>query len=174
MDKTKTVPVTLLKRLGSQPPEFTLPVTLHKLNGVAVQISLRCKALRKTEWADARDERQRAALAALTPEAPQPKAEVPADAKAEADADAEATEAPPAKDGMTAALEAIVAKGYAANVRQGLRDDADLVLVFALGWNLEDDFCADGLIALEDEFGGSLREILASYDKAIFHGRLGN
>lgn len=166
MDKTKTVPVTLLKRLGSQPPEFTLPVTIHKLNGVAVQISLRCRALRKTEWADARDERQRAALAALNPEAPQPQAEAPADA--------EATEAPPAKDGMTAALEAIVAKGYAANVRQGLRDDADLVLVFALGWNLEDDFCADGLIALEDEFGGSLREILASYDKAIFHGRLGN
>ena len=166
MDKTKTVPVTLLKRLGSQPPEFTLPVTIYKLNGVAVQISLRCRALRKTEWADARDERQRAALAALNPEAPQPQAEAPADA--------EAAEAPPAKDGMTAALEAIVAKGYAANVRQGLRDDAGLVLVFALGWNLEDDFCADGLIALEDEFGGSLREILASYDKAIFHGRLGN
>lgn len=172
MDKTKTVPVTLLKRLGSQPPEFTLPVTIHKLNGVAVQISLRCKALRKTEWADARDERQRAALAALNPEAPKSQAEATADAKA--DAEAEATEAPTAKDGMTAALEAIVAKGYAANVRQGLRDDADLVLVFALGWNLEDDFCADGLIALEDEFGGSLREILASYDKAIFHGRLGN
>lgn len=170
MDKTKTVPVTKLKRLGSQPPEFTLPASVRKLNGATVQINLQCKALRKTEWADARDARQRATLEALIPETEQ------SDTTADAipDVTADAPEAAPAKTGIDAALESIVKKGYAANVRNGLRDDVDLVLVFAIGWDLEDEFSGDTLMDLEDEFGGALREILNSYDKAIFQGRLGN
>lgn len=171
----KTVPATVLKRLGTQCPEFALPVTIQRLDGAAVQIDLRCKALRKSEWAKVRDERQRALLESLAPAptgpAPTEAAPAPADAAAPAPAEPAATE--PARP-IDAALQALHTTGFGANVAKGLRSDAELVLTFALGWGLEDDFTADGLMALEDEFGGATRAIITAYETAIFHGRLGN
>ncbi|WP_243021757.1 phage tail assembly chaperone [Simplicispira sedimenti] len=171
----KTVPATVLKRLGTQCPEFALPVTIQRLDGAAVQIDLRCKALRKSEWAKVRDERQRALLESLAPAttgpAPTEAAPAPADAAAPAPAEPAATE--PARP-IDAALQALSTTGFGANVAKGLRSDAELVLTFALGWGLEDDFTADSLMALEDEFGGATRAIITAYETAIFHGRLGN
>ena len=177
---TKTVPATILKRLGTQCPEFALPVTIQRLDGAAVQIDLRCKALRKSEWAKVRDERQRALLESLAPAttgpAPTEATPAPADAAAPAatePAAAEPAAAEPARP-IDAALQALHTTGFEANVAKGLRSDAELVLTFALGWGLEDDFTADSLMALEDEFGGATRAIIAAYETAIFHGRLGN
>lgn len=172
---TKTVPATILKRLGTQCPEFALPVTIQRLDGAAVQIDLRCKALRKSEWAKVRDERQRALLESLAPAttAPAPTEAAPAPADAAAPAPAEPAATDPARP-IDAALQALSATGFEASVTKGLRSDAELVLTFALGWGLEDDFSADSLMALEDEFGGATRAIIAAYETAIFHGRLGN
>lgn len=166
----KTVPATVLKRLGTQCPEFALPVTIQRLDGAAVQIDLRCKALRKSEWAKVRDERQRALLESLAP-APTEATPAPADAAAPAATEPAAAETARPID---AALQALHTTGFEANVAKGLRSDAELVLTFALGWGLEDDFTADSLMALEDEFGGATRAIIAAYETAIFHGRLGN
>lgn len=171
----KTVPATVLKRLGTQCPEFAMPVTIQRLDGAAVQIDLRCKALRKSEWAKVRDERQRALLESLAPATtgPAPTEATPAPADAAAPAATEPAAAEPARP-INAALQALHTTGFEANVAKGLRSDAELVLTFALGWGLEDDFTADSLMALEDEFGGATRAIIAAYETAIFHGRLGN
>lgn len=165
----KTVPATILKRLGTQAPEFDLPVTITRLDGVAVQIDLRCKALRKSEWAKVRDERQRRLLESIA-------------SPAEATDDAATAAAVPGKDEgegtearpIDAALRALDKTGFEANVTKGLRSDAELVLTFALTWGLEDDFTSDSLVALEDEFGGATRAIITAYENAIFQGRLGN
>lgn len=189
-DKTKTVPVTVIKRLGSQTAKFDLPVTISKLDGTTAQITLHCKALRKTEWAALKDAHQRASIEAVTemvaPPAPTPAPApaVPAKrvrkgnaAKAGLDALAAqpgtATAAPPESvaDMVTAM---ILERGYETTVRKGIKSDADTVLQFAHGWDLEDPFTPDTLQQLEDEFGGALRASLNAYDIAIFQGRLGN
>lgn len=51
---------------------------------------------------------------------------------------------------------------------------AELVMKFAVGWNLEDDLTAGNLIYLDDLCGGALVAILGAYDAAVFQGRLGN
>lgn len=174
---TKSIPVTQLKRLGSQAPEFDLPVTISKLDGVAVQITLRCKALRKSAWAKIRDDRQRELLERMNK---------PADSGGPATGAPPADVSEPAGQGekpdasqepagtLRPMLEALASSGYEATVTKGLRGDADLVLAFAIGWDLEDEFGLDGLVNLEDEFGGAIRAITTSYDKAIFQGLLGN
>lgn len=163
----KTVPATILKRLGTQAPEFDLPVTITRLDGVAVQIDLRCKALRKSEWAKVRDERQRRLLESIA--SPAEATDDAATAVPGKD-DVEGTEARP----IDTALRTLDKTGFEANVTKGLRSDAELVLTFALTWGLEDDFTADSLVALEDEFGGATRAIITAYENAIFQGRLGN
>lgn len=169
----KTIPVTQLKRLGSQAPEFDLPVTITKLDGSAVQITLRCKALRKSAWAKIRDARQREVFERM--QKPAETASPAGDdvlAKESGEGDPKATPAP--AEPLNPVLEALARSGYEANVGNGLRSDSELVLTFAIGWDLEDEFCLDGLMALEDEFGGTIRAAATAYDQAIFQGRLGN
>lgn len=55
-----------------------------------------------------------------------------------------------------------------------MKKGTDLLLSFATGWDLEDDFSAATLVDMEDRFAGSLSAALTAYDAAIFHGRLGN
>lgn len=157
MSEPKSIPVTALKRLGSQPPVFDLPVTISTLAGVPAKFTLKCKALRKTEWARERDSRQREVLESLAD-----------DGAAEADAPAVP------QDRIAAALANMAANGIEASVQTGLERDADSILVFATGWDLEDAFDRESLMALENEFGGALGACLRAYDVAIYQGVLGN
>lgn len=59
-------------------------------------------------------------------------------------------------------------------VQGGMSKSADLVMKFAIGWDLEDQFTNLSLVEMEDQLGGSLAKTLEAYDAAIFHGRLGN
>lgn len=156
--KLKSIPVTRLVRLGTQAPTFDLPVDVTKLDGGQAKLVLVCKAMRKTEWAQTRDTLHAKALEALR---------------------APVVDEPAADDGVVvdavgAALANLLKQGQDAKVREGLTRDAEAVLEFATGWDLEDDFNAVSLMALEDEFGGSLSRILTAYDLAIYQGRLGN
>lgn len=61
MSKTqKTVPVASIKSLASATPEFEVPVTINRREGGEAKITIRAKALRKSEWASLRDERLKA------------------------------------------------------------------------------------------------------------------
>lgn len=59
-------------------------------------------------------------------------------------------------------------------VQTDILKSAGLVMQFAKGWDLEDEFSAESLADMEDRFGGSIGVTLQAYDAAIFHGRLGN
>ena len=59
-------------------------------------------------------------------------------------------------------------------IQGGMSKAANLVLKFAIGWDLEDQFTHQSLVELDDRHGGSLRLLLEAYDAAIFNGRLGN
>jgi hypothetical protein len=175
MSKTteKTIPVTVLKRLGAQAPEFDLPVTFKRLDGAEVQVKLHCKALRKTEWAKAKDDRQVEYLRSIyEPVLAASSAAQTTQSEASED-QAPAPQADPAA-ALAAALEAQRTQGQETGVRKVLADDVDLVMAFAVGWELEDDFTTGNLQALGDEFGGAIKAILDAYDAAIFHGRMGN
>lgn len=172
MATTKTVPVTKLKRLGSQAPTFTLPVDIAKLNGRNHRVVFQCKALRKSEWAKLRDDHQRATMEAVLGGEPAA-TEVPGDAPDDG-VDGEAQVQQESQSPLADALDNILKRGHEANVREGLERDAAVVMAFATGWDLEDDFNADNLQAMEDEFGGSLGAVLMAYNVAIYQGRLGN
>lgn len=191
-DKTKTVPVTVIKRLGSQTAKFDLPVTISKLDGTTARLTLHCKALRKTEWAALKDAHQRASIEAVTemvaPPAPAPTPAPAPAAPAKRSRKGNAAKAAPAaltaQPGTATAAQPesvadmvtsmILERGYETTVRKGIKSDAETVLQFAHGWDLEDPFTPDTLQQLEDEFGGALRASLNAYDIAIFQGRLGN
>ena len=178
MSKTteKTVPVTVLKRLGTQAPEFDLPVTFKRLDGAEVQVKLHCKALRKTEWAKAKDDRQVEYLRTIYEPVLTASAANQVAAAAAGEDQAAGAPAPlidPAA-ALAAAVETQRTQGQETGVRKVLADDVELVMAFAVGWELEDAFTVANLQALGDEFGGAIKAILDAYDAAIFHGRLGN
>ncbi|KQP39678.1 phage tail assembly chaperone [Pseudorhodoferax sp. Leaf274] len=155
--KLKSIPAARLKSLGTQAPQFDLPITVTKLDGTVAELLLRCNAMRKTEWSKLRDDRHREAVeATLKP------------------AEAEVVQVQRIEDAEPTLITGLLARGYETIVREGLRRDADTVLLFATGWDLDDAFTADALMALEDEFAGSLIAILNAYDLAIYQGRLGN
>ena len=54
-ENVKSIPVTSLKSLGGRAPVFDLPVHLRPLDGEAFTLAFQAKALRKSEWAAARD-----------------------------------------------------------------------------------------------------------------------
>lgn len=59
-------------------------------------------------------------------------------------------------------------------VTKNIEEAAALVTKAAVGWNLEDDFGTENLLAMEDMMPGSLAITLQSIDQALFHGRVGN
>ena len=147
MSTSKTKPAVQLV-LGSQAATFPLTVTVKKLDGTEAALTLTCKAIRKTAWAKVRDEHYAKLLSENKPAAAE---------RADAAADAEPT---------GTRLQAIVT--------QGLQSDAGLVLQFATAWDLSEDLNRDNLQALEDEFGGSMSQIISGFEVAIYQGRLGN
>ena len=193
-EKVKAVAVTRIKRLAEgQAPTFTMPVEFNRLDGTPVIVDLQCKALRKTEWSKLKDDVHRAALQAMQESAAEPEAVPAAPAPAEAqpkekaladEADLLDTTAPapapaPAPtsgpfDLIEKAMARISEKGLEAGVRKNLADDAAMIMHFAFGWDLEDDFTAESLVDLEDRFAGFLAAALNAYDRAIYHGRVGN
>lgn len=64
--------------------------------------------------------------------------------------------------------------GMQSLVQLGLEADAGLALKAATDWDLSDEFNAANLQRMEDEFAGSLSQLVHAYDIAIFQGRLGN
>jgi hypothetical protein len=171
-EKQKSVPVARLVKLGTQAPTFDLPVSVFKLDGSRAELVLHCKAMRKTEWAAVRDRRQgqalQSALQSALSKAADPEGQPEPDAAEPLTAEAEAERA------VAVAMAELAIQGHQPKVREGLSMDAETVCEFATGWDLEDPFTAGGLMALEDEFGGSLSRILGAYDLAIYQGRLGN
>ncbi|HVR48680.1 MAG TPA: phage tail assembly chaperone [Pseudorhodoferax sp.] len=56
MSKTqKSVPVASIKSLGGIAPEFDMPVTVPRLDGTSVELKMRAKGMRKSEWLALRD-----------------------------------------------------------------------------------------------------------------------
>ena len=55
-DKEKSIPALSIKSLASQVPEFDLPATIVRQDGSKVEITLRARAMRKSEWIAMRDE----------------------------------------------------------------------------------------------------------------------
>lgn len=153
-EKLKSIPVTKLKKLGTQVPTFEMPVTITKLDGTRAEITFQCKAMRKAEWAKVRDARAAAALEAVNKPAPVVE-------------DAQGTV-------ISQAVQHLKARGFEATVIEGMARDAATITEFARGWDLEDEFNAESLVAMEDEFGGSLIATVTAFDAAIFQGRQGN
>lgn len=54
--KEKSIPALSIKSLASQVPEFDLPATIVRQDGSKVEITLRARAMRKSEWIAMRDE----------------------------------------------------------------------------------------------------------------------
>jgi len=52
----KTVALTSLKSLGGAVPEFNMTVKVSRPDGTFTEVTLKLKALRKSEWAKLRDE----------------------------------------------------------------------------------------------------------------------
>lgn len=148
--------------LGSQAINFPLVVSIKKLDGTEATLTLTCKALRKTAWAQAKDAHQAAFLKRATDPVAEPVHESSAAPEAQA---------APQADALVGLLSQT---GVAALVRRGLESDATLVAQFATGWDLADPFTLENLQALEDEFGGAISAIVQRYDQAIYQGRLGN
>jgi len=175
-EKVKSIPAIVIKRLGSQAPKFTLAVPITLLDGTLAQVNLDCKALRKTEWAKLRDDVYRNSLqsaqAALEPAKEEPAADAKP-AKGKKAAPAPAAE-PAAPSFIQEAMDRIAERGMEAGVRDGLKNDTKLIMQFAEGWDLEDEFTEANLQALEDEFGGTMVAAVQAYDRAIYQGRLGN
>lgn len=182
--KKEPVPVFVIKRLGDQVPQFDLPVSIQKLDGTPAQITLRCNAMKKTEWAAIKDTRQREAVEATlgVHEAAAPAAEPEVEQAGKKPAGKrKPTKAAPTPEGAPdpAKLRETVLRTLAENsmegaVNEALKADVGLVMKFAIGWELEDDFNATTLAALENEFAGSLEAAMNAYDRAIFRGQLGN
>lgn len=147
----KTKPAVQLV-LGSQAIEFPLTVTVPKLDGTESVLTFTCRAMRKTQWAKVRDDHHAAVLQSIKDRAA-----------------AAATE--PAK---TAEAAPRIEDGLQAMVSQGLKTDADLVLQFAVDWDLNDPLETVTLQDLEDEFGGTLNKVINGYEAAVYQGRLGN
>ncbi len=171
MAKEKTVPVTILKSLDDgQAPTFKLPITLQRLDGKKAKLTLTCNAMQKTEWAELRDERQRAVFERLKAAQAAQAAQGDAQPDAGDDGSGEA-EAPSYLD---TAIANIATHGMVASHREGAALDAALIMRFATGWSVTNPLNAESLALLEEKFGGSLSAILADYDRAILQGRLGN
>lgn len=60
----KTIALTSLKSLGGAVPEFNMTVKVSRPDGTYTEVTLKLKALRKSEWAKLRDEHITAILEA--------------------------------------------------------------------------------------------------------------
>lgn len=150
--EVKSIPAKTLKLLGNKPAEFYMPVVLGVLGSDPVKFEMRVKALRKSEWATLRDDRQKQILQAAKPE------------------DVKEDDGSP----IDAAIAMIDRRGFAAKVQEAAERDAKLIMQFAISWPGDEPLNEETLIALEDECGGALETIINVYDQALFFGRLGN
>lgn len=55
-EKPKSIPVASIKSLGGIAPEFALTVAVPRLDGTSVELKLRGKGMRKSEWLTLRDQ----------------------------------------------------------------------------------------------------------------------
>jgi hypothetical protein len=54
------------------------------------------------------------------------------------------------------------------------KSDAEIILLVATGWELEDEFTADNLAVLSDNYVAASTEIFMEYLRALNGARLGN
>lgn len=156
MAKEKSIPVTSLKSLkhekgDGEKPTFNLPVIVKTLTGDELVINYDAKAYRKSEWAALRDDYRKKLLEGDT-------------AAQDAATDADAEDKPAEKADFS----------FEDLVNKGMHQAAEMVLLFAAGWGLEDEFNVASLVELEDTVGGTLAATLSAYDAALFNGRVGN
>jgi hypothetical protein len=65
-------------------------------------------------------------------------------------------------------------KGHKSDVKEQMQREAESVLQIAKGWDLENEFNLDNLIAFEDRYPGVLLAITQGYNAALFDIRLKN
>lgn len=143
-DKQKTVAVAVLKSIGDISPTFEMPVGVRVRTGAELTINLQCQALGKLEWAEIRD-----------------KANDEARARSE-----KRIEAASEEDAKSVRIVDVV--------RETMAAEAALVLEFATGWDLSDEFSAESLKRLENKCGGAIGAMISKYELAVYQGRVGN
>lgn len=141
----KVKALTELKTLDGQAATFTLPVTLTRLDGSNVKVIFTCQAHGKRSWSKAKQRHIDKILASKKEQQEQ--------------VDADGAEVP-------VRLEEAIDRAISAN--------AGLVMEFATGWSLTDDFNLKNLEDLEDRFGNTLDQLIKAMDKAVYQGQLGN
>ena len=144
-DKQKSIPASSIKSIDDlNTATFDMPVDVNLKSGKPIQITLQCKALGKTEWAEIRDkandearERSEKRIEAATDE----------NAKSIRIADV---------------------------VRDTMAAEAALVTEFATGWDFTDELTVESLKRLENKCGGSISAMIGKFEVAIYQGRVGN
>lgn len=150
----KSKPVTMLTSLGDQAAKFPVHLDLQRLDGEMVRVTITCKAFGKRAWSRMRSQHVDEVLAAEK-----------AMAEAEQANLAPGADAPEGKPSAPR-LEHLVERGIAR--------DAGFFAGIADSWTLPEPCDAEGLENLEDNFGGALSQLLVAYERAVYHGQLGN
>lgn len=140
----KSIPASTLKSIDDLNPAFDMPVDVKLKSGQAIQITLKCQALEKLQWAEIRDKAND-------------------EARARSEARIEAASEDDAKPIRITEV-----------VRDTMAAEASLVVQFATGWDLADEFNEDSLKRLENKCGGAMGAMISKYEVAIYQGRLGN
>lgn len=155
MSEPKTKPVTELKTIEGQVPEFPVPLDLQRFDGEIVRVTVRCKVFGKRAWSRMRREHVDAVLA-----------EEQELAKAEQEAKTAAAAAgEPAKRAVPHLDEIL---------ERGMRRDGEFFAQVATGWSLPEPCNADTLADLDDRFANALALLLEAYERTIYQGQLGN
>ncbi len=165
MTKPTTVPAFRLKSLkDGERPTFELPVTFALRDGTQAQITLTCKAPRKTEWAAMKD----AYYARATAQAQdlEKARKDQADLAAARDATVRDPASTPADSPPSTFLHDLAC--------MRLDNDAALVAEIATGWDLSDTFGLPAIKEFEERYPGALESAIHAIDGALSGSRLGN
>lgn len=151
---TKSKPVTMLTSLRDQAAKFPVHLELQRLDGEMVRVTITCKAHGKRAWSRLRSQHVDAILAAE-----------------KAMAEAEQANLAPGADASAAKPSAPRLEDL---VDRGITRDAEFFAGIVDSWTLPEPCDAEGLENLEDNFGGALSQLLVAYERAVYHGQLGN
>lgn len=148
MKKTdqKSIPAVSIKSLGGAAPEFDMPVQIARRDGTVVTLNWKLLGLRKSKWAELRDDYLNAVRVK----------------------DKTVSES---SDGEQPAAEEF---SFAKFVSSGTREAAELICKVAKGWDLEEAMTAENIVELEDILPSTISTTLSKIDAALFQGRLGN
>lgn len=150
-----------LKTVKGPLGSFPVDITVTHLNGNQASITFDCIARAQTEWSKLRDATHAGIMLKIKAEKARQKA-----AAKEALA---AREQDPAKEDDAA--EAIE---FEKVFTERIKNDTDLALVVAQGWDLDDSFAPATISDMEDRFPGAINSLVSKYSEMIYGARKGN